>query len=68
MIDDRDRLAWFLFLRMDSVPIGKLTPPKIAELLKEFDDASYLDMEILLREEFREEDLPPGMRKIVEEV
>jgi len=67
-MNDHDRLAWFLFLRMDSVPIGRLTPPKIAEFLREFDSTSYVDMEILLREEFREEDLPPSMQKTVEGV
>ena len=70
-ISERDRLAWFLFLRMDSVPVGSLTPQKLAEFLREFDGTSYVDMEILLREEFcvvdGEEDLPPSMQKTVKE-
>jgi hypothetical protein len=57
-----DRLAWFLFLRMDNVEVGALTPEKIAEFLDEFGKLSEEKVEQLLREEYRYADLPAVMK------
>lgn len=62
---DDERLAWFLFLKMDSVPVGGLTPQTIAGFLGEFRKTPPKNVLELLREEFQPEDLPESAKETV---
>lgn len=53
---DDERLAWFLFLKMDSVPVGELTPQTIAGFLDEFWETPPKKVLERLREEYRAEE------------
>lgn len=62
--DFREQMAWFLFLKMDSVLVGDLTPPLLMEFIEEFWATPTEKMVDLLREEYREEDLPDCLRRV----
>jgi len=61
-MEAREKLAWFLFLKMGTVPLGELTPPVIAEFIQEFRAITEPDMDKLLKAEFRTEDLPECLK------
>ena len=56
------KLAWFLFAKMDSIPVGKLTPSKLQGIIEEFWEIPSEDVLRYLIEEYSEDDLPECLK------
>lgn len=56
---NKNLLAWYLFLKMDEIPVGGLTPDVLKGILTEYERLPEEDVIQMLREEFNVEDLSP---------
>jgi len=54
---NKNLLAWFLFLKMDEIPVGGLTPGVLKKILAEYERLSEEEITQQLREEFSADDL-----------